>query len=145
MALLGLCLELSFNDHTKVIKLLPAVPFCLQCACAGLWIAVFSLFVFFSLALPAEPFGLARSFFTLFRWHGTISNLSSLSLNFFFAEYAQCMVPYRCKLALSQTTLHFSRSISTSSRLVYNRGYRKSVSCSANRWFLVKCFRIWEQ
>ena len=45
-------------------KLLPTVPFCLLCACSGLWVGVFSLFVFSSLALPAEPFGLAQSFFT---------------------------------------------------------------------------------
>ena len=48
-----------------LIKSLSTVPFCLLGACAGLWVAVFFLFVFFSLALLAEPAGHARSYFTL--------------------------------------------------------------------------------
>ena len=40
-----------------LIKFLPTVPFCLLGACADLLVAVCSLFVLFSLALPAELAG----------------------------------------------------------------------------------------
>ena len=49
------------DGHTNK-AVLPTVPFCLLGACVGLWVAVFFLFVF-SLALPAEPAGHARSYF----------------------------------------------------------------------------------
>ena len=53
--------SLSLVAPTAIlIKSLPTVLFCLLGACVGLWVAVFFLFVFFSLALPAEPTGHAR-------------------------------------------------------------------------------------
>ena len=61
--------SLSFggaDGHTNK-AVLPTVPFCLLGACVGLWVAVFFLFVFFSLALPAEPAGHARSYISYTR------------------------------------------------------------------------------
>ena len=56
--------SLSLVAPTAIlIKSLPTVLFCLLRACVGLWVAVFFLFVFFSLAPPAEPAGHARSYF----------------------------------------------------------------------------------
>ena len=50
--------SLSLVAPTTILKKpLPTVPFRLLDACAGLWVAVCSLFVLFSLALPAEPAG----------------------------------------------------------------------------------------